>query len=175
MAKKKPEAAPAPAETQAQAPAAEPKQKQVYINHIPDAMIHYRHSEKTGKDYASVGVNMMRDGERIVGNVLVPKGFVVDSTRFQGNQKVPNPGFKDVRLGSPDYEMNVTIGPKQADGTYPQVKMTAAEIQEARAEADKAYKAEKAAKAKESDGRGVPETPAAENEGPAAENDGLGA
>ena len=171
MAKKKPEAAPAPAE--AQAPAAESKQKQVYINRIPEAMIHYRHSEKNNKDYASVGINMMRDGERIVGNVLVPKSFVVDSTRFQGKERVDNPGFKDVRLGNPDYEMNVTIGPKQPDGTYPQGKMTAAEIQASHEEADKAYKAEKAAKAKEAEGREVPETPAAE--GQQVENDGLGA
>lgn len=172
MAKKKPATKAADVEAAAttpapEVPAAGDKKPQVYLNRISEKMIHTVHSEKTGKDYARVGVNLMQDGQRVTGNILVPTAFVQDSTRFQGNERVPNPGFKDVRLGAADYKINVTLG-KNDDGTFKQVEMTAAEIKESAAEATKAYRAEKKMEAGKD--RPVPEAPAAEAE---AQNDGL--
>ena len=180
MAKKKaaPEATAetkAPETTAAAPEAGKEKKKQVYLNRIPEGMVHERTAKESGKKFYSVGVNMIHEGQAIVGNVMVPKSFVQESTRFQGNQKVPNPGFKDVRLGDPDYKMSVTVGPQDpTTGQYPHVEMTAAEVQAAHAEAQKQYNAQKAAKAKGE--RETPATPAAQAEAPEAEaqSDGLG-
>ena len=98
------------------------------IHHM---MIKNVHSDKTGKDYAQVGINLLHNGETIVGRILVGLGAVKDSK---------NSPFKTVLIGDPSREIKVTVRANE-DGTYEQVTMTAEELKAANKAARDAYKA----------------------------------
>lgn len=165
----KPEAQAAAPAAAPEAPAAEGKQPNVFLNRISEKMIRPVNNTKDGKDWTSVSFGIAGpDGNQTVGSILVRSNQVMDSTRKgANNERVPNPGFKNVLLGQPNQHYNVSLNQKDAEGNYITNRMSAGDIKTAVEEANKAYRAQKKA---EKNGKAV-DAPAVEEQ--QAEAEGL--
>ena len=137
----------------------------VFLNNISEKLIKDREKTKddgTKKALKAVSFNYGTDenGKNIMGSFVVNPGQIRESHRIGKDRKQePNPGYKNILLGQPGKEINVSLSVKDpATGEYKNVRMPVEEIKARNEEARKVFKAAQKA------GKAAPDAPAPEAE-----------